>query len=91
MDMQELIDKEILKSMVDLCWKQCRRFAEKWKLQTVTTTVLETARARLERDFKAAQPDLSFDEEWSKCFEEVADSRFDPLVGKIAEVAERTE
>lgn len=91
MDMQELIDHEILKAMKDLCWKQCHRFAEKWKFPTIATADLETARSELERSFKIAYPDLDFDKEWSKCLDEVADSRFDPLVGKMADVARRAE
>lgn len=87
MGMSELIDQEILNAMCDLCWKQCRRLVEKWNLSAITATVLETARDQVERDFKAAHPDLDFDKEWSKCFDEVADNRFDPLVGTMAEVA----
>ena len=83
MDMQEMIDQEILKSMYDLCWKQCYRFAEKWSLPARTTAVLETVRTQLERDFRAAHPELEFDEEWSKCFYEVANNKFDSCVGPI--------
>ena len=90
MDMSELIDQEILKSMMDLCWKQCHRFAEKFHF-SVQTTSLEAAKGQLERDFSAAHPDLSFEDEWSKCFDEVADKRFDPLVGTMADVIGRTE
>jgi hypothetical protein len=91
MDLQELIDQEILKSMKDLCWKQCHRFAEKWNFPAITTNALETARIHLEHEFRAAHPDLDFEKEWSKCFDEVAEKRIDPLVGTMADVIERTE
>lgn len=87
MDMQDTIDQEILKRMFDLRWKQCHRFSEKWNFGAITITVLETARAKLERDFRAAYPDLDFDREWSKCFDEVTDSGFDPLVGTMRRAA----
>jgi hypothetical protein len=77
--------------MKDLCWKQCRWFAKKWNFPVATSTRLESARSELERSFKIAHPYLSFEEEWSKCFDEVADRRFDPLVGMMADVIGRTE
>lgn len=46
---------------------------------------------QIKRDFRAAHPDLDFDKELSKCFDEVTDNRFDPLVGTMAEAARRTE
>lgn len=93
MDIQETIDREILESMKDLLWKQIRRFAQKWNLVTIFIAVPSAVKEQLERDFRAAYPELSFEEEWSKCFdeclEEVADRRFEPLVGKMAEAARR--
>lgn len=89
MDIQEAIDREILNSMRDLCWKQCYQFAEKWNLPTITVADLKAVKEQLERDFRAAHPDLDFEEEWSKCLDEVTDSRFKPIVSTIVDVARR--
>lgn len=95
MDIQETIDREIMESMRDLLWKQIHRFAKKWNLATICIAVPGAVKAQLERDFRAAHPDLDFEAEWSKCFdeclEEVADRRFEPLVGKMAEAARRSK
>ena len=91
MDLQEIIDREILEAMKDLCWKQIHRFASKWNLATICIAVPSAVKAQLERDFKAAHPELNFDEEWSKCLDEVADKRFEPIVSTMAEAARRSE
>lgn len=86
MDASEEIDQEILKAMCDLCWKQCYQFAEKWNLPTITVADLKAVKEQLERDFRAAHPDLDFEEEWSKCLDEVTDRRFKPIVSTIVDV-----
>lgn len=91
MDIQEMIDQEILNSMRDLAWKQIYRFAQKWNLATICIAVPSAVKEQLERDFRAAHPDLDFEKEWSKCLDEVADDRFDPLVGTLAEVVGRAD
>lgn len=91
MDLQEIIDREILQSMRDLRWKQIYRFAEKWKLATICIAVPSAVKAQLERDFRAAHPDLDFEAEWTKCLDEVADSRFKPIVSTIVDAARRSE
>ena len=80
MDVQETIDREILEAMKDLCWKQIHRFAQKWHLATICIALPGAVKEQLERDFRAAHPDLNFEEEWSKCLDEVADKMF---VGEI--------
>lgn len=70
MDLQEIIDREIIEAMKDLCWKQIHRFARKWHLATICIAVPSAVKAQLERDFKAAHPDLDFDDEYSKCLSE---------------------
>lgn len=89
MDIQEAIDQEILNSMRDLCWKQIYRFAAKWNLATICIAARSAVKEQLERDFRAAHPDLDFEEEWSKCLDEVTDSRFKPIVSTIVDVARR--
>ena len=95
MDLSEIIDREILNSMRDLLWKQIHRFAQKWKLATICIAVPSAVKEQLERDFRAAHPELNFEEEWSKCFdeclEEVADKRLEPIVSTMAEAAGRSE
>ena len=70
-EMQDEIDKEILKEMNDLFWKQCQKFAAKWNLATITISVPEAVRSQLERDFRAIHPDLDFEEEWLKSLKEL--------------------
>ena len=71
MDLSDTIDREILKSMRDLLWKQIYRFAQKWDLATICIAVPSAVKEQLERDFSAAHPDLDFDEEYGKCLREV--------------------
>lgn len=89
MDLSEAIDQEILKSMCDLCWKQCYRFAEKWNLPTKTVADLKAVRDQLERDFRAAHQDLDFDEEWRKCFPVLTDREFGHIVSPMVDVSRR--
>ena len=91
MDVQETIDREILEAMKELCWKQIYRFAQKWKLATICIAVPSAVKEQLERDFRAAHPELNFEEEWSKCLDEVADKRFEPIVSTISDAARRSE
>ena len=89
MNSSEEIDKEILKAMCDLCWKQCYQFAEKWNLPTITVADLKAVRDQLERDFRAAHQDLDFDEEWKKCFLEPTDRKFGHIVSTMVDVSRR--
>ena len=91
MDVQETIDHEILEAMKDLCWKQIHRFAQKWDLATICIALPSAVKEQLERDFRAAHPELNFEEEWSKCLDEVADERFKPIVSTMADAAKRSE
>ena len=91
MDLSDTIDREILKSMRDLLWKQIYRFAQKWNLATICIAVPSAVKEQLERDFRAAHPDLIFDAEWSKCLDEVADERFKPIVNTMTDAAGRSE
>lgn len=88
MNMQEMIDREILN---DIIRKNNEKFARKWSLATICIAVPSAVKAQLERDFMAAHPDLDFEEEWSKCLEEVADKRFEPIVSTMTEAARRSE
>ena len=91
MNVQETIDHEILEAMKDLCWKQIYRFASKWNLATICIALPGAVKEQLERDFRAAHPELNFEEEWSKCLDEVADKRFEPIVSTMADAARRSE
>ena len=70
MDMSELMamDREILN---DIIRKNNEKFARKWSLATICIAVPSAVKAQLERDFKAAHPDLDFNEEYGKCLREV--------------------
>ena len=91
MDLQETIDREILNSMKDLLWKQIYRFAQKWDLATICIAVPSLVKEQLERDFRAAYPDQDFEKEWSKCLDEVAEKKFEPLVSTMADAARRSK
>ena len=67
MNMQEVIDREILN---DIIRKNNEKFARKWSLATICIAVPSAVKAQLEKDFKAAHPDLDFDDEYSKCLRE---------------------
>ena len=91
MNVQETIDHEILEAMKDLCWKQIYRFAQKWKLATICIALPGAVKEQLECDFRAEHPDLDFEEEWSKCLDEVSEKRFEPILSTMAEAARRSE
>ena len=67
MNMQEMIDREILN---DIIRKNNEKFARKWKLGIICITLPSAVKAQLEKDFKAAHPDLDFNEEYGKCLSE---------------------
>ena len=69
MDMQDLMamDREILDEIIR---KNNEKFARKWNLATICIAVPSAVKAQLERDFKAAHPDLDFNEEYGKCLSE---------------------
>lgn len=71
MNMQEMMDQKVRKLMEELAWKQCHKFARKWNLATICIADPDAVRSQLENDFRAAHPDLDFDEEWSKCLKEL--------------------
>ena len=67
MNMQEIIDREILNNIIS---KNNKKFGRKWNLGIICITDPSAVKAQLEKDFKAAHPDLDFDEEYGKCLSE---------------------
>ena len=88
--MQDLMamDHEILDEIIR---KNNEKFARKWNLATICIALPGAVKEQLERDFRAAHPELNFEEEWSKCLDEVADKRFEPIVSTMADAARRSE